>query len=454
MTDDADSRTPVRTAAGGAGGAGGAGKGTGGGRLAVVTPWYPSLNRPFAGSFVRTMTAAVADRFARIEVLHAEDWRRPADAVAARRIEQAFHRLAGPATARVPIEPRLTPDGVWLTRVPAPIAPKRRYADWGLVHERALRAVLPTGRIEADVVHGHVGTYGGWCAVRLARPGARVVVTEHAAFLDRVLTQDAALAMYDEVIERADAFLCVSDALREQIIGYLPHHADRLKVLPNVIDFSGRALRPEPVTELRRLLYIGALNERKGTAKLIRAFAELLAEGRDLTLTLVGPEEEPGAAAVLAAALGPQVAERLRVLPPVDPDQVPALLHAHDLLIHPSRWETFGMTVIEAVAAGTPVLATRCGGPEETLAGLEGVAGALIDVSDDPGVIAEGYRALAAQVGTLDLDRARAELDSRYGPAAVGARLAAEAYGLEDARGGIGATASGIHPQRAEVAGA
>ncbi|WP_051940351.1 glycosyltransferase family 4 protein [Phaeacidiphilus oryzae] len=425
------------------------------GRLAVVTPWYPSLNRPFAGSFVRTMTAAVADRFGSVGLYHPEDWRRPDDPAEAELAGRAFARLAGPATGRVPVEPRTTAEGWELTRVPAVIRTKRNYADWGRTHEEALRAVLPGGVIDADVVHGHVGTYGGWCAVRLARPGARVVVTEHAAFLDRVLDQPAALAMYDEVLERAHVFLCVGDALRRQIAGYLPHHAEKLRVLPNAVDFDARAMREEPFDgRLRRLLYVGALNERKGTAKLLRAFAALLAEDPELTLTLVGPEDAPGEAARLAGELG--VAGRVELLPPVPPQAVPGLLHRHDLLVHPSSWETFGMTVIEAVAAGTPVLATRCGGPEETLAGLEGTAGELIEVDEDPRVIADGYRRLRArsESGGLDLAEARSRLAARYGLPAVGAALAG-VYGLDEPPAGEPAPRIGApEPAAGSVVGA
>jgi glycosyltransferase involved in cell wall biosynthesis len=107
-----------------------------------------------------------------------------------------------------------------------------------------------------------------------------------------------------------------------------------------------------------------------------------------------------------------------------------AFLYAHDLLVHPSKSETFGMTVVEAVGSGMPVLVTRCGGPQETLAGLDGVAGLLIDVSDDPEVIVEGYRRLTRQMTRLDAARGRAALIERYGTRAVAARLAA-VYGVE-----------------------
>ena len=113
------------------------------------------------------------------------------------------------------------------------------------------------------------------------------------------------------------------------------------------------------------------------------------------------------------------------------PDEVTALLHEHDLLVHPSRLETFGMTVVEAIATGTPVLVARSQGPSETLAGLERRAGLLIEPSLDPDVIAAGFRTLRSRLDTLDLPAARAELSARYGFAAVAAQLPA-AYGLTD----------------------
>ena len=78
------------------------------------------------------------------------------------------------------------------------------------------------------------------------------------------------------------------------------------------------------------------------------------------------------------------------------------------------------MTVVEAVAAGMPVLVTRCGGPEETLAGIEDAAGQLIDIEENAESISDGYWQLAARFEQgLDLERARAVLADRYGYEAV-----------------------------------
>jgi glycogen(starch) synthase len=101
------------------------------------------------------------------------------------------------------------------------------------------------------------------------------------------------------------------------------------------------------------------------------------------------------------------------------------LLHDHDVLVHASRAETFGTTIVEAVATGTPVLVAASEGPSETLSGLDGVAGTLFPVTKDPAVLVDAYRRLAELWPKLDPAAARARLAERYGYAPVGEQLLA-----------------------------
>ena len=264
-----------------------------------------------------------------------------------------------------------------LTRVAVPTPAGGDHLAYADEQTRALRAALPTGRIEAPIVHAHVGILGGVVAARLARPDARLVVTEHATFLDAVLARPAARDRYARMLDRADLLLCVGPDLRDQLAGYFPEHAGKLRIVPNAIDFDRFAVRPSPPAAPHRWLYVGRLMEHKGVLTLIDAFTQVATS--DMTLTLVG--SGPLEAAVDRGRHCGQITRR----PPVSPDQVTALLHDHDVLVHASRRETFGMTVVEAVATGTPVLVARSEGPAETLAGLEDRAGVLVEPVHRPG---------------------------------------------------------------------
>ncbi|MFI1400222.1 glycosyltransferase [Streptomyces sp. NPDC020681] len=392
--------------------------------LAVLTPWYPSPNNPYAGSFVQAMTAAVADQFDRITVFHTEDWGGRAYPALNDAIKVTQDRLRERRDL-IPVVD--SPEGT-VVRVPAPLAHRKNYASWVGNQEKALMAALPTGKIEAPVVHAHTGIYGGVLALHLARPDARVVVTEHSSFLDKVFAQPAAHELYEAVLKRADAFLCVSGKLRDQIAKEFPAYADKLSVVPNMIDFERFTPGPERSAELLSWLYVGRLVKPKGVDELLEAFALVAREEPRATLTLVGHgvREEDLAARVEELGLG----ERVSLLPPVPPEDVNALMHRHDLLVHPSKGETFGMTVVEAVASGLPVLATRSGGPQESLAGIESRSGALMDISDNPRIIADAYWQLVKDAGGIDLPAAREVLESRYGTEAVAKQLLAVYEGV------------------------
>lgn len=395
-------------------------------RLAVVTPWYPGANDPFAGAFVQGAVRAVAHRFRHVQIVHSENWPVPPDRPSADLVRHLLRSMsAGP-------DPRLTPRPVHvregeLLRVPAPVVRRRIYADHAREHEDAVRRALPVG-LDADVVHGHVGIYGGWVAARLARPDARVVVTEHATFLDRVLQQRQARRMYDEVIGRCDAFLCVSSVLRKLVLAEFPQYRGKVHVVPNAVAVEAIPARPRPVTALRRWLYVGRLLPHKGVDRLLEVFAVCAREDPALRLTLLG--DGPGAPQLAARAAELGVRGRVRLAGPVSHDQVAQQLHEHDVLVHLSEIETFGMTVVEAVAAGLPVLVTRCGGPEETLQGIEQAAGATVPVGDGVDDVVHAFRELRARLAELDPGRARAVVLERYGTASVGARLA-QHYGLD-----------------------
>jgi glycosyltransferase involved in cell wall biosynthesis len=386
--------------------------------LWIVTPWYPSPSKPFGGAFVRSMALAAAPLVDETTVLHLDEWPLPAGRRVQRRIRADLTNLTRGRSSR-PV-PQRSAEGE-VVRLPIPVVSKSPYALAADHATRVLGDYLDGGSIDADIVHAHVGLPAGLAAVRLAKPGARVIVTEHATFLSKMLARDDGRRAYGEVIERCSAFLCVSQLLRDEVVAAFPEHRDKVHVVPNAVPFEGIPERHEPVRALRRWLYVGSLQERKGVRHLLEAFALCALDDSELRLTFVGGGPQEGTLAARVEQLGLQ--DVVTFVGPVQPDEIFAYYLDNELLVHPSRYETFGMTVIEAVATGLPVLVTRCGGPEETLGGLDGAAGELVDVGDGPLELVAGFRRLSSAMDRLDLHRARQVLETRYGYPAIEAAL-------------------------------
>ncbi|MER7459756.1 glycosyltransferase family 4 protein [Micromonospora sp. NPDC126480] len=381
--------------------------------VAIVTPWYPSRHRPFLGAFVRAMVQATSSGPHRTLVYHCDEWVGPYPPAVEAELIRAHHALLPRILRPQPV------DGIaGLLRLPVPLALGLTYAEIAKRHADTVGAALGRGPIDAPVVHAHVGLPGGWAALRNARPDARLFVTEHATFLDAVLAQPEARRMYDELLHRCTGFFAVGRAVRDPLVEAFPHHAHRIAIIPNPVSFA--AVRPAPVTDLRRWLFVGGLIARKGVLRLLEAFAQCRREDPTLTLTLVGEGPLLKELRARGAQLG--VAEAVRYTGAVGPDEALRLMREHDLLVHPSQFETFGMTVVEAVAAGMPVLVTRCHGPEETLVGIGDATAEFVAVEDDPTSLAEGFRRLRGRfTAGLDLDAARRVLSGRYGYEAVAA---------------------------------
>jgi glycosyltransferase involved in cell wall biosynthesis len=392
--------------------------------LTVPTPWYPTPFNRMSGSFVAEY-ARLVGRVARdVHVVHAQEWPGGKAGADAERLRPGFDdgldRLAAGGGLRV------TGAAGAVSRVPVFTVGGTTVPQRAEAMVRDVRRAL--GGFDTPVVHGHVGYWGGLLAARLADPESAVFATEHSTGLREVLADPAGRDHYAELLTRATKVFCVSGLLRDQIVDVLPEHAERVEVLHNPVDFHGVPHRGTPVESLDRWVFVGGLVERKGVERLVRAFCVVARERPTVSLTLFGDGPLRDTLAGLAAEAG--VADRLHLLGVVPHAEVLTRLPEFDLLLAPSTYETFHLAVVEGVAAGLAVVVTRSGGPEEALAGVESRVGRFVDVADSPDAIVEAYRELSGDLGSLDPEGVRKELDARYGPDAVTARLAA-AYRVE-----------------------
>ncbi len=260
-----------------------------------------------------------------------------------------------------------------------------------------------TGRV--DVVHGPN-------FVVPPASGAAEVVTVHDLTCLRfpeLVTRDVAAypALIGRAVARGAWVHAVSEAVADEVRSAFPVPADRVVVVPN----GATALPPDgPATGAvagrrlagadRYLLALGTVEPRKDLPTLVRAFDRLAGDRTDLRLVVAGGDGWGGAvddlaAAVVAAEHGERVVRLGRVS---DADRA-ALLRGAAAFAYPSRYEGFGLPPLEAMAAGTPVVATSVGALPEVV----GDAGRLVPAGD-PVALAE------ALAGVLDDDGERQRL--------------------------------------------
>lgn len=153
----------------------------------------------------------------------------------------------------------------------------------------------------------------------------------------------------------------------------------------------------------------GRIRAQKGTDVFVAAMQALAGRRPDLTALVMG--RAAGKHARFAAELKAQIAaaglaERIRFLPEVPVDQVADWYRVLDLFVAPQRWEGFGLTPLEAMSCGVPVVATRVGAFPELV--VDGVTGALIAPGDPDRMAEAAERLLAHPAGPSAAARAHA----------------------------------------------
>lgn len=211
-------------------------------------------------------------------------------------------------------------------------------------------------RYDADVVHAHNYHSLPVLFTAIGIGDARFVVTPHYHGGSASSFRDRLLSLYHPVgrwaLRRADDVVAVSDWEREQLRDDFGIDAT---VIPNGIDVERFRDVESREEEQPYLLTVGRLEEYKGVQHVIRALPDLLEY--DLLVAGSGPYRKD----LEQIAIQQGVEDQVRFLGYVDDDDLPSLYAGADAYVTMSEFESFGITVGEALAAGTPVV-VRDGG--------------------------------------------------------------------------------------------
>jgi phosphatidylinositol alpha-mannosyltransferase len=253
-----------------------------------------------------------------------------------------------------------------------------------------LRAFAP------DVVHVHEPLTPSVSMLTTLAADAPVVATFHA-YLDRSRLMEFAGPVLRRIHRRVSVSVAVSDAAAE----FLRRVArGRIEVVPNGVDverFSHPGPRPEGLPAGRIILWVSRLDPQKGFPVMVRAFHRVALDAEDVWLVVVGEGHDRGAVDLLPERLR----ERVLMRGAIPNEKLHPYHGAADLFAAAATGqESFGYILVEALAAGVPVVATDIPGYREVV--RDGVEGLLVP-PDDPAALA---RALGRVLDDPDLARA------------------------------------------------
>jgi phosphatidyl-myo-inositol alpha-mannosyltransferase len=227
-----------------------------------------------------------------------------------------------------------------------------------------------------DVVHVHEPLTPSTSMLVTLAASSPVVATFHA-YLDRSRLMELAGPALRRVSRRIDAAIAVSDAAAEFLRRVI---AVPLEIVPNGVDVGRFAHAGEPARGLpagRKILWVNRLDPQKGFGVMLDAFERLPADLEDVHLIVAGDGKDRDA---LRSAPAP-VRSRVLHLGTVANDLLPAYHAAADLFAAAAvGQESFGIVLVEAMAAGLPVVCTDIPGYREVV--RDGVEGLLVAPND------------------------------------------------------------------------
>jgi glycosyltransferase involved in cell wall biosynthesis len=297
--------------------------------------------------------------------------------------------------------------------------------EWMLYYAGVFRTVKRIHRdFPFDLIHAHFTYPDGVVAAHLGRRyGVPVVITEQNPW-------GPWMNEYPSVRERAiwaarqsACHIAISTSVRTTI----EHFAGRMQnliVIPDGVDgseFSPPADRSGRV--LNQIIFVGAVRPVKGVDVLLQAMRVIADKGRRVNLVLIGEaffgtyrQEELRLQRMVGEL---NLSDRVHFAGKQPLSELIRYMQQSAALVLPSRAESLGMVLVEALACGTPVVSTRCGGPEDIVNEHVGV----LVPPENPEALARGIEHVLDHHADYDPAELRAHALENFGLESVGRRL-------------------------------
>lgn len=317
--------------------------------MLIVPSWYPTEERPNSGIFFKEQAIALQEQG--LEVIVAYPEIHSIKEIKKQKFKRGFYYN---------IE-----DGLETYRIKEyNFLPKIRRGS-SIIYYLKLKNIyarlIKEGK-RPDIIHAHSVLWGGWAAARISKKyNIPLIITEHSTAFLRGLIKDYQIPFIKEAFDHAKKVIVVGPGLEQELRKYIKE--EKIQLIPNIVDTS----RFKPNDNIKksnkfRFFSLAFLTYKKGFDVLLNAFAKAFKGNREVELVIGGDGEERGNLEKLAVDL--EIEKQVTFLGELSREQAAIEMQKCDVFVLASRFETFGVVFIEALACGKPIIATKCGGPE------------------------------------------------------------------------------------------
>lgn len=277
-----------------------------------------------------------------------------------------------------------------------------------------------------DVIHAHNVFYGGYLASQLGEKfDIPTVVTERSSnHISGRIFLPGQKRIVRKTFEKIDWVTAISASLRNVLLKYYPD----IDVVDNVVDVEAFDFKIPPIKQPFVFASVGTLTYVKNFPLLIMAFKAAFGDDSNHLLKIGGEGRDRPKLEMLIRELGME--SQIELLGRLSHDEVKNLFQDSHVIVSSSHIETFGATLIEAMACGRPVIATRSGGPE----GFVNEKNGLLVANNDVEALASGMRTLVNTYDQYNLKDIREFCVNRFSETAITDKLLNRYEALCDVR--------------------
>ena len=269
-----------------------------------------------------------------------------------------------------------------------------------------------------DILHAHFPDMSYIASLLKKRINTPLVTTEHFSQLLKPLINNSIYHTAKKAYSNADAIIAVSPTLAQVIENKFGIQA---KYVPNIVDteiFNHNTIKNNK-DGVYQFISVGNLIYRKRMDLIIEAFYKSFYSNPNVTLTIFGEGRERSKIESLINRYN--IHDQVKLMGMQSRTTIANALQRSDCFVLPSRFETFGVGYIEALATGVPVISTKCGGPECFI--NEG-NGLLIPVDDEKALI-EAMQYMYKYSDSFHSMEISTEIKSKFSPESVARQIVA-----------------------------